>query len=150
MKRRHGLRLVRDGQSLAQELSASVNMSSPSDIAKFMQPFVEREIVEVFWVLPLTVQNQLIHSAPIVITRGILNSALVHPREVFLAAIVARANAVVLCHNHPSGWLNPSHNDREVTGQLVACGNLLSIPVLDHLILDSTGGYISFAEQGLL
>jgi len=87
--------------------------------------------------------------APEAVTRGILTSSLVHPREVFLNAIAARAAAVVLCHNHPSGDPTPSTDDRAVTSQLVAAGRLLDIPVVDHVII-GRGRYTSFAEAGLL
>ena len=83
------------------------------------------------------------------VTRGILNSSLVHPREVFCAAIVASAAAVILCHNHPSGDPTPSADDRIVTEQMVAAGRLLDIPVHDHIII-GRGRYTSFAEAGLL
>lgn len=72
-----------------------------------------------------------------------------HPREVFCAAIVAGAAAVILSHNHPSGDPTPSADDRAVTDQLVAAGRLLDIPVHDHVIL-GRGRYVSFAEAGLL
>ena len=74
---------------------------------------------------------------------------LVHPREVFVCAIVARAAAIVLCHNHPSGDPAPSTDDRSVTEQLVAAGKLLDMPVVDHVII-GRGRYTSFAEAGLL
>jgi DNA repair protein RadC len=99
-----------------------------------MAPFAEREVGESFWILPLDAQHQLIGAGPTVITRGILNASLVHPREVFLAAITAGAAAVVLVHNHPSGVPDPSPDDRAVTEQLVAAGRLLDIPIHDHLI----------------
>ena len=77
--------------------------------------------------------------APDAVTRGILNSSLVHPREVFVHAIVARAASVILCHNHPSGDPTPSPDDRAVTEQLVAAGRLLDIPVHDHVIIGRVG-----------
>jgi DNA repair protein RadC len=64
-------------------------------------------------------------------------------------AIVARAAAIILCHNHPSGDPTPSADDRSVTEQLVAAGRLLDIPVLDHVII-GRGRYVSFSEAGLL
>jgi DNA repair protein RadC len=85
----------------------------------------------------------------ITVTRGILNSALVHAREVFRDAIAQRAASVILVHNHPSGDPSPSAEDRAVTAQLVAAGRLLDIPVTDHLIV-GRGRYVSFAEAGLL
>jgi DNA repair protein RadC len=114
-----------------------------------MQPYAEREVGESFWLLPLDSQHRLAGAGPTVITRGILNSSLVHPREVFLAAIAASAAAVVLVHNHPSGDPTPSADDRLVTEQLVAAGRLLDIPVHDHVIV-GRGRYLSFAEAGLL
>ena len=83
------------------------------------------------------------------ITRGILNSSLVHPREVFRAAIAEAAAGIIVVHNHPSGDPTPSADDRAVTRQLVEAGRLLDLPVYDHVIV---GGdrYVSFAEAGLL
>jgi len=124
-------------------------VTCPRDVFERMTPYAERETAEVFWVLPLNAKHRLIANAPEAVTRGILNSSLVHPREVFLCAIVARAAAIVLCHNHPSGDPTPSSNDRCVTEQLVAAGKLLDIPVVDHVIIGQ-GRYISFAEAGLL
>jgi len=85
----------------------------------------------------------------VLVTRGILNSSLVHPREVFREAIAERAAAIILVHNHPSGDPTPSADDRAVTAQLVAAGRLLDIPVHDHIIV-GRGRYASFAEAGLL
>ena len=115
----------------------------------YMAPFADREVGESFWILPLDSQHRLSTPGPTVITRGILNASLVHPREVFCAAIVASAAALVLCHNHPSGDPTPSADDRLVTEQLVAAGRLLDIPVHDHVIVGD-GRYVSFAEAGLL
>ena len=145
------LRLVREGTfpAPAGHPDASVPIRSPRDVFAVMQPYADREVVEAFWILPLDAQHQLSGGAPTVITRGILNSSLVHPREVFCAAIVARAAAVVLCHNHPSGDPSPSSDDRQVTEQLVAAGRLLDIPIHDHVII-GRGRYVSFAEAGLL
>lgn len=71
------------------------------------------------------------------------------PREVFRAAIVAGAAAVILAHQHPSGDPTPSSADRDITEQLAAAGRLLDIPVHDHVIIGA-GRYASFAEAGLL
>ena len=145
------LRLVREGAFTAPEghPDVGVPLRSPRDVFALMQPYAEREVAESFWILPLDSQHRLVGGAPTVITRGILNSSLVHPREVFCAAIVARAAALVLCHNHPSGDPTPSADDRVVTEQLVSAGRLLDIPVHDHVIVGN-GRYVSFAEAGLL
>ena len=145
------LRLVREGsfQAPSGYPNADIPIRSPRDVFAHMAPYAEREACESFWILPLDSQHCLIGAGPTVITRGILNSSLVHPREVFCAAIVAHAAAVVLCHNHPSGDPTPSPDDRTVTEQLAAAGRLLDIPVHDHVII-GRGRYVSFAEAGLL
>ena len=128
---------------------AGAPIRSPRDVFACMRPYAEREVGESFWILPLDGQHRRAGGAPAVITRGILNASLVHPREVFQAAILAGAVAIVLCHNHPSGDPTPSPEDRAVTEQLVAAGHLLDIPVHDHVIV-GRGRYTSFAEAGLL
>ena len=145
------LRLVREGPFPAPENypTAAVPIRTPRDVFERMAPYAEREAVEVFWLLALDAQHRLIGGAPEAITRGILNSSLVHPREVFCAAIVSRAVSVILCHNHPSGDPTPSADDRAVTRQLVEAGRLLDMPVDDHVIVGKEA-YLSFAEQGLL
>ena len=145
------LRLIREGTFPAPEgyPENRVPIRSPRDVFAFMAPYADREICESFWIIPLDSQHRLAGSGPTVITRGILNSSLVHPREVFCAAIVAGAAAVILSHNHPSGDPTPSADDRAITDQLVAAGRLLDIPVHDHVIL-GRGRYVSFAEAGLL
>ena len=145
------LRLVRECSFAAPDgyPADDVAIRSPRDVYERMAPYAERETAEVFWLLCLNAQHQLIRGAPEAITRGILNSSLVHPREVFICAILARAAAVILCHNHPSGDPTPSADDRNVTDQLVAAGRLLDIAVHDHVII-GRGRYTSFAEAGLL
>jgi DNA repair protein RadC len=145
------LRLVRECSFVAPDgyPGDDIPIASPRDVFQRMTPYAERETVEVFWLLCLNAQHRLIGNAPDAVARGILNSSLVHPREVFVSAIVARAAAIVLCHNHPSGDPSPSTDDRAVTDQLVAAGKLLDIPVLDHVII-GRGRYTSFAEAGLL
>ncbi|MFZ5624207.1 MAG: RadC family protein, partial [Gemmatimonadota bacterium] len=86
--------------------------------------------VEEFHIAVLNSQGRL--ERDVLVTRGILNSSLVHPREVFREAIAERAAGIILVHNHPSGDPAPSAEDRNVTRQLQAAGQLLDIPVYDH------------------
>ena len=79
---------------------------------------------------------------------GSLNSAIVHPREVFKTALLSSAAALILIHNHPSGDPTPSREDLELTGRLKEAGELLGIKVLDHVIIGDT--YVSLCERGLL
>jgi len=83
--------------------------------------------------------------------KRVLNSAsLVHPREVFRPATVAGAAAVIVAHNHPSGDLVPSSEDRTATDRLVKAGALLGIPLRDHVIIAEAPGRYSFREAGVL
>lgn len=84
-----------------------------------------------------------------VITVGILNQSLVHPREVFSEAITDRAASVILVHNHPSGTLEPSTQDIGITRQLIEAGSILGIRVLDHVIITKSG-YVSLKDLGHL
>jgi DNA repair protein RadC len=86
-----------------------------------------------------------------IVSQGSLNQSIVHPRETFKAAILANAAAVILAHNHPSGDIPPSREDREITRRLKEAGELLGIKVLDHVIVATdSGNYTSFTESGLL
>ena len=81
------------------------------------------------------------------VTVGLVNRTLVHPREVFSEPLKSRATAIVLAHNHPSGNLEPSPDDMEVTLRIKKAGLLLGIEVLDHIIF-SSDGYRSMMETG--
>ncbi len=144
------IRLVRES---ADELSpldtARTAMRSPKDVVVFMKPYADRETTEVMWILALDSQSRVIFNSPIVITRGLLNSSLVHPREVFRSAIAAGAAGILLVHNHPSGDPTPSPEDRAVTRQLFEAGRLLDLPVYDHVIVAGSR-HVSFVELGLL
>ena len=83
-----------------------------------------------------------------VVSIGFLIGSIVHPREVFKAAILGNATGLILCHNHPSGDLTLSSEDRAITRRLMVAGKLLGISVLDHLTLDDRGDYVRFQEKG--
>ena len=84
-----------------------------------------------------------------IISEGILNSSVVHPREVFRGAIVATAASIIIAHNHPSDNPEPSQEDIVITRQLVESGKITGIPIHDHIIF-AGNTYLSFAERGLL
>ncbi len=102
---------------------------------------------EEFHVLLLSTQNAVIREH--MVTRGILDASVVHPREVFAPALSESAAAVILVHNHPSGDPTPSPADREITRQLVEAGRLLGIPVRDHVVIGN-GRYTSLLDLGLI
>lgn len=85
-----------------------------------------------------------------IVSTGTQTSSLVHPREVFTAAMGLSANTIVLFHNHPSGDPDPSHPDRDITRRLQSCGTLLGIEVQDHLVIGADGAYVSFLDRGWL
>ncbi len=120
---------------------------SPSDVHRLCGPTLRDLVVEEFHLLTLDAQNRITRQR--LITRGILNSSLVHPREVFRAAIAEAAAGIIVVHNHPSGNPAPSADDKAVTIQLVEAGKLLDMPVYDHVIVGGDN-YFSFAEAGLL
>ena len=100
---------------------------------------------EQFTCCHLDVKNRLISRE--VVSIGHLTAALVHPREVFKAAILANAASVAFVHNHPSGDPEPSREDLEITRRLVRAGEILGIPVLDHVVI-ARKGHVSIVERG--
>ncbi len=120
----------------------------PDDLQRYYGLRLRDLAVEEFHVLALGSQSQIL--ADLLITRGILNGSLVHPREVFRAAIAEAAAGIIVVHNHPSGDPTPSADDRAVTRQLVDAGRVLDMPVYDHVVIGGGGRYVSFAEAGLL
>jgi DNA repair protein RadC len=131
----------------AEERREGVPIRSPRDIFRMYSPRLEDLPVEEFHVAVLDVHHRL--ERDITVTRGLLDSSLVHPREVYRQAIAENAAAVILVHNHPSGDPTPSPDDRTATEQMVQAGKLLGIPVQDHVII-GRGRFVSFAEAGLL
>jgi DNA repair protein RadC len=139
------LELVR--RMMFETRDAGVPLRSPRDVVAAFAPRLQDLPVEEFHVAILDTQHRL--ERDVLVTRGLLDASLVHPREVFREAIAERAAAVVLVHNHPSGDPSPSPDDLAITTQLVSAGRLLGIPVQDHVII-GRGRYMSFVESGML
>jgi DNA repair protein RadC len=126
-------------------------LDTPEAVANLMREDVRLRKVETFQSLLLNTRRRLIDV--IKISDGTLDTILVHPREVFKAAIAANAAAVILVHNHPSGDASPSEADIKVTRDLIRAGQLLKIEVLDHIILgratqERPKDYVSLRELG--
>jgi DNA repair protein RadC len=119
----------------------------PEDVVQLFQTRLRDLAVEEFHLLALDSQSQVVRE--VLVTRGLLNSSLVHPREVFRVAIAEAAAGIIVVHNHPSGDPTPSAEDQAVTRQLVAAGRLLDLPVYDHVIV-AGDRFTSFAAAGLL
>jgi len=125
---------------------ASSRIRSPADVYGRLGPLLRDRRQEEFWVLYLDTQSHVVLER--CLTIGLLNSSLVHPREVFAPAIATACASVIVAHNHPSGDPEPSPEDIAVTSQLVESGKLLGIPVRDHVVLGDSG-YVSLSERGL-
>lgn len=119
------------------------NVTSPGVLFPHLA-FLKFRRKEVFVVVSLSSSNGILGIRPV--TEGLADRTQVHAREVFAEAIRDRASAVIVAHNHPSGSLIASEEDRMVTRSLCAAGNLLEIPVLDHLIV-SFRGYASLKKE---
>jgi DNA repair protein RadC len=136
------------GRRMAREGPAERGrISGPADVFERCAPTLRDLQQEEFRVLLLNTQHAVLKE--MLVTRGILDTSIVHPREVFKLAVTESAAAVILVHNHPSGDPTPSPDDREVTRQLADAGRLLGIPVLDHVVIGDAR-YVSFVEAGLL
>jgi DNA repair protein RadC len=122
-------------------------LQSPAEAARYLLPRYSARPVETFGLLALDARHRLRREA--VISVGCLTASLVHPREVFQEAVVSRAAALVLFHNHPSGDPEPSAEDLALTRRLAAAGSLMGIEVLDHLVLGA-GRYVSLKDRGHL
>ena len=127
----------------------SDTIKSPCDVAALAREVLEMHEMaeENFIVLCLNTKNKIagVHTISI----GSLNASIVHPREVFKAALLNNASGIICLHNHPSGDPEPSREDIEITHRLVNAGNILGINVLDHIIIGD-GRYISLGERGMM
>lgn len=107
------------------------------NVPTLVTPFMENAPNEVFAVVSVDTSYKPIGVH--IVTEGTLDASLVHPREVFRGPILCNASAIFLVHNHPSGSLDPSPQDKEVTSRLTECGKLLGVNVLDHIIVAHDG-----------
>jgi DNA repair protein RadC len=131
-------------RAAAEPSEADGRIRGPGDVFARMGPLLRDLQQEEFHALLLNTQHRVLRD--VLVTRGILDASVIHPREVFRAAIVEGAAGVILVHNHPSGDPTPSREDRAVTRQLRAAGRAIGIPVLDHVVLGGHG-YVSLGEE---
>lgn len=140
---RYSVRKDADGQPVV----IGRTIRKPSDAAQVLMTLLQDEPSEVFAILCLSTKLRVIGYH--VVGRGTLDSVMVHPREVFRAALLANAASLVAAHNHPSGDPAPSPDDIETTKRLAATGELLGIQLLDHIVVGD-GRYYSFKECAYL
>lgn len=120
-------------------------IDSPAAVVAQMGPKLALEAQESFWALALDARGRAL--ALRCVARGTLTACLVHPREVFAPALRCRAHALVVVHNHPSGDPEPSLEDTQLTTRLEDAGQLLGIPLVDHVVV-ARGGYRSLCGGG--
>ena len=130
-----------------QEVPIKPKISSSKDVYELMRPELYDEVVEHFYVLLLSRSNQVIRKQ--LISQGGTAGTVVDSKLVFKVALEHLAQSIILVHNHPSGSLTPSDQDKRLTERLVKIGREMDLPVLDHVIF-SDRGYFSFADEGIL
>ena len=137
---------------LGRRLSVSKNgnvavVSGPEDVAAYAIPRLSYQQKEHFCVMLMNIKNHILSMQTISV--GSLTASVVHPREVFKAAVQQSAASMILIHNHPSGDPTPSREDIVTTNRMVSAGKVMDIPVLDHIIIGNNR-FISMKEKGLI
>lgn len=130
---------------IAGRLNETMKIKDSSEAARFCQGLLRDHHQEVFLVIFLKTNNQYLDYK--ILFQGGMNMTVVDSKIVFQMALEKKATQLILCHNHPSGNLNPSKQDIALTERLVMAGKLLDIKVLDHIIVSEEGFY-SFADEG--
>lgn len=138
-----GIRMVQEPPLIANE-----QVNSPEAAIRVMNDFLSQMDRELFCIVNL--QSDLKPINMNIVSVGALNEALVHPREILKSAVLSNASSMMLIHNHPSGSLNPSQEDIVTTDRLVQIGQMMGIPVVDHVIIGRGQEYYSFHERGTL
>lgn len=135
-------RIVYVGDAL--EAPADI-VNNPKAAATLVGPMVDDEPCEKFGCIDLDGRHRPIGIR--IVSKGSINTTIVHPREVFRGAILQGAVALILFHNHPSGQLNPSHEDLVLTERIRKAGHVIGIPILDHVIVTAGGNrFLSMKE----
>ena len=125
----------------------NTTIKSSGDIADIFMERLRYEKKEHFYCVMLNAKGEILEEKEISV--GDLNSSTVHPREVFAGAVKRSAGSMVCVHNHPSGTPEPSRDDIDTTKRLVQAGQLMGIPIIDHIIIGD-GKYMSMKAEGLI
>jgi DNA repair protein RadC len=129
---------------------SKIKVQSPTEVAKVFQDLLALEDSidqekEHYYVMHLDTRSQV--NMVELVTIGVLNSSVVHPRETYRRAVIAGSAAIIIAHNHPSGKIDPSDEDTEITRVMFEAGNILGIHMLDHVIF-TKDNYYSFKNNG--
>lgn len=131
---------------LSERSGEPLRVTGPGDLFPVLARYTRRK-QEVFLLVTLDGGKQVIKVH--IVTVGLINRTLIHPREIFVRAIRDYSCSIIIAHTHPSGVLDPSREDIDATKRIYDCGKLLGIEVLDHLIVAKTR-FVSFKELGLI
>jgi DNA repair protein RadC len=123
-----------------------VRIETPADLLPHIRHYADRR-QEHLLCASINGANEVIRIR--VVSIGLVDRSPAHPREVFADALMDRASAVIIAHNHPAGSIEPSAADIEITRQIKAAGEILGVSLLDHIIFNRTA-YFSFLEEGRL
>ena len=136
------IRMVREPSLYSEQ-----KISCPEDAVRVIAKDLATYDREVFAVLNMKTNGQIINLN--ICSMGTLDASMVSPREIFKSSILSNAASFIAIHNHPSGSLQPSQEDRDVTKRLLECGELLNIRMLDHIIVAGGSAHVySFKEHG--
>lgn len=141
-------KLIQEGRykEAADELSTAPDfaVTDPSDLYSYLVPW-QYKAKEHFLAITLDAQCQVINIHEI--SSGLVNQCLSHPREIFRAAVLDSAVFVIIAHNHPSGGMEFTEEDIELTSEMIKAGEVMKIPVLDHILITKEG-FLSFLKEG--
>ena len=140
------LRLVKEGE---EQYNVDEQITNPETAVKIINKIFDLENKAEEEMIMMTLDNKNKATGLFKISKGTINSTIVHPREIFKRAVLHNANCIMIFHNHPSGNLEPSQEDIKITNRLADSGTLLGIKLLDHIII-SREGHLSFKGKKLL
>lgn len=135
------LKLVKESSVLYE----TRKISNPYDAYRLVKNFLVDSYREKFVVVCLDTKNQPVSIE--IVSIGTVNSAMVHPREVFKVVVLSNASKIICFHNHPSGNTNFSKEDEVITKRLQKCGEILGIELVDHIVVGDDDKYFSFKEN---
>lgn len=138
------LKMVKEGSILYKDRT----IHSPCDAANLVRNFIQDNDRENIVLCCLDVKNQPTSIQTVSI--GSLNSAIVHPREIFKLAILSNAASIIITHNHPSGNITPSNEDISITQRIKEAGKIIGIDLIDHIIIGAEDSFCSLKEKGII
>jgi len=130
-----------------QDVQERPKIAGSRDVFELLQPVLGDLLHEEFWILLLNRANRVISRHKV--SQGGISGTVIDVRVIMKSGIEKLASSIILCHNHPSGNLQPSEADEQITKKLMEAGKLMDIPILDHIIVTDKS-YFSFADEGIL